>query len=27
VPAKGFVYSFDQDLASYAERWGKLYEY
>jgi ABC-type sugar transport system substrate-binding protein len=27
VPAKGFVYSFDQDLASYAERWQKLYEY
>jgi ABC-type sugar transport system substrate-binding protein len=27
VPAKGFVYSFDQDLTTYAERWGKLYEY
>lgn len=27
VPPKGFVYSFDQDLGSYAARWGNLYEY
>jgi hypothetical protein len=27
VPASGFVYSFDKDLATYAERWSTLYQY
>lgn len=27
VPASGFVYSFDKDLASYAARWSALYQY
>jgi ABC-type sugar transport system substrate-binding protein len=27
VPASGFVYSFDKDLATYADRWSTLYQY
>jgi ABC-type sugar transport system substrate-binding protein len=27
VPASGFVYAFDKDLASYADRWSTLYQY
>jgi ABC-type sugar transport system substrate-binding protein len=27
VPASGSVYSFDKDLATYAERWSTLYQY